>query len=103
MDMVGLTTQSSIYFFMFIIIGAFIFMNIISGVIVTNFQHAHEEHRRTTQLKFRSLGNPEPPWEKATTSRATCAPQHALQPEPCHCAHSAAVRHRDQVPVSVVL
>lgn len=74
MDRAGLTTQSSIYFFLFIIIGAFIFMNIISGVIVTNFQHAHEEHRRTTQLKFRSLGNPEPPWEKATTNQA--APQH---------------------------
>eukprot|EP01051_Picozoa_sp_SAG22_P001330 SAG22_NODE_51_length_24458_cov_19.853161_10_plen_470_part_00 len=62
MDRAALTTQSSIYFFLFIIIGAFIFMNIISGVIVTNFQHAHEEHRRTTQLKFRTLGNPAPDW-----------------------------------------
>lgn len=52
---VGLNVVGSIYFFFFIMIGAFVFMNIISGVIVTNFQRAHEEFNRAKQLKFRIL------------------------------------------------
>jgi hypothetical protein len=52
---VGLSVVGSIYFFFFIMIGAFVFMNIISGVIVTNFQRAHEEFNRARQLKFRIL------------------------------------------------
>ena len=52
---VGLHVVGSIYFFFFIMIGAFVFMNIISGVIVTNFQRAHEEFNRARQLKFRIL------------------------------------------------
>jgi hypothetical protein len=63
MDNAGLTTQGSLYFFLFIIVGAFVFMNVISGVIVTNFQHAHEEHRKLTRLKFRELEGDEPAWK----------------------------------------
>ena len=52
---VGLYGIGSVFFFFFIMIGAFVFMNIISGVIVTNFQRAHEEFNRARQLKFRIL------------------------------------------------
>jgi len=56
---VGLFGVGSVFFFFFIMIGAFVFMNIISGVIVTNFQRAHEEFNRKRQLKFRVLARRE--------------------------------------------
>ena len=52
---VGLYGIGSVFLLLLIMIGAFVFMNIISGVIVTNFQRAHEEFNRARQLKFRIL------------------------------------------------
>ena len=51
----GFFLVGTLYFFLFIIFGAFVFMNIISGVIVTNFQHAYEEFNRERQQKYRIL------------------------------------------------
>jgi hypothetical protein len=67
---VGLHVVGSIYFFFFIMIGAFVFMNIISGVIVTNFQRAHEEFNRARQLKFRILNGKDADEEKKEKEEA---------------------------------
>jgi cation channel sperm-associated protein 4 len=56
---VGLYGAGTVFFFFFIFIGAFVFMNVISGVIVTNFQRAHEEFNEARQLKFRVLSGRE--------------------------------------------
>ncbi|ORX78529.1 hypothetical protein BCR32DRAFT_46369 [Anaeromyces robustus] len=71
----GQSLFASIYFSLFIIIGPFIFINMIVAVVVTNFEKFYIEKKKQEKLKMRKLVT-----EKATEGKGTF--QRSILPFP---------------------